>query len=143
MITYKVAKQDDLQKILDLLKSVRGDTRNIRVNQLVVAKEGNDIVGCVRIKELSLDCLELASLGVVENYRRQGIGIALVKAVLRLDERRPVYLLCFRDNETFYNKCGFKLTNSEGLPQILQTELSEISIKLQHANKEIIAMKFE
>lgn len=140
MISISNAKSSDLSVIESLLKSVWGDTNNISCEQFVVAKDNNKLIGCVRIKRLDRDCLELASLAVLEEYRGKGIGNKLVKEILKKGKKRPVYLLCFLDRKNFYTNSGFSIIDSNSLPNILKNEYDRVFNVFKQQNKVIIAM---
>ena len=97
-IIYTTAQNSDLDSIMTLLKSERGDLTELKLNQFIIAKDNENVIGCVRTKDLTSDCIELASLAVSPEYRGQGIGIRLVNEILEKDYRRPIYLLCMKDN---------------------------------------------
>lgn len=139
-IIYATPKDSDLDSITLLLKSERGDLTNIELNRLIIARDGSDIVGCVRTKDLPNGCVELASLVVSPNYRGQGIGIKLVNEVLIKDTRRPIYLLCMNDKENFYRKASFSLIQINELPDVLQNEYNRVAEKLPEIKNKIIAM---
>ena len=140
MIVILKAILIDVSEIKILLQSVRGDTSNIYFDQFVVAKDGDKLVGCVRIKKMENNVLELASLAVSENYRGQGIGKKLVEEILRVQKERPVYLMCFRDKKGFYTKSGFEEIKASDLPQVLKNEYNRVSEILKEKKNEILVM---
>lgn len=120
----------------------KGDRRDISVNQFMLAKDGDRLIGCIRIKELAKDCLELASLVVMPEYRKQGIGSQLVKTILSKEKRRPIYLLCSTQQQGFYERNGFELMGVDILPEFFKNEYQRI-IKLPFAqNIKVIAMVY-
>ncbi len=139
MITYLRAKPDNVLILTEILHLVHGDTKNLSSEQFVIAKEQDKIIGCVRIKELA-DCLELASVAVLPEYRKKGIGLALVQNILKTDKRRPVYLLCFAETCNFYQKAGFKIITFDQLPDSLSQEYDRVAMLLKDSNKRIEAM---
>lgn len=140
MISTLQAKRKDLSGIISFLESVRGDTSEISFNQFIVAKDDDKLIGCVRIKEMADDCLELASLVVLEEYRGKGIGSKLIKEILKKEKRRPIYLLCFMERKNFYSNLGFTLIEKESLPDVLKKEYERVFDNLKKLNKEILSM---
>jgi N-acetylglutamate synthase-like GNAT family acetyltransferase len=57
------------------------DDNDLHVHQFLVAKLDKSIIGFGRLRNYS-GSSELCSLGVIENYRRQGVGSALSKALI-------------------------------------------------------------
>jgi N-acetylglutamate synthase-like GNAT family acetyltransferase len=141
-LSYRQAEENDMSSIVNLLTKERGDQTNFDLHTFQVAVIDNKMAGCIRIKELK-DCLELASLVVKSDYRNLGIGSTLVRQVLTNKKRRPIYLLCFKDKEHFYNTNGFYLISIESLPETLKNEYKRVKEKLAHTNLEIIAMRID
>jgi len=135
----KEATKKDLPSIMGLIRSERGDGRKISYSQFLVAKDKNEIIGCIRIKELK-NCLELGSLVVIPKYRNKGIGSRLIKNILIKDKRRPIYLLCFIKMAKFYSKSGFSEISVNSIPKIFRDEYLLVKGKLKKNNKKIIAM---
>jgi amino-acid N-acetyltransferase len=140
MISISNAKSSGLSAIESLLKSVWGDTNDISFEQFVVAKDDDKLIGCVRIKYLDKDCLELTSLAVLEEYRGKKVGSKLMEEILKKENKRPVYLLCFVDKKIFYTNFGFSVIESNSLPNILKNEYNRVFNIFKQQNKEIIAM---
>ena len=142
MINYQKAVLKDINEITELLTKFEGDRKDISANQFMLAKENNKLIGCIRIKELNKGCLELASLVIMPEYRKQGIGSQLAKTILSKEKRRPIYLLCSVDQQGFYERNGFKLMSAEILPEVLKNEYRRI-IKLPFVqNVKVIAMAY-
>ncbi len=140
MISISVATPSELPEIATLLQGVRGDSSGMNNGQFIVAKDGSEVVGCVRIKELDKYCLELASLAVKEEYRGRGIGSKLIGKVLSVETKRPIYLLCFKTKQGFYERVGFKIVPVTALPSILKLEYDRVYEKIAGSKLEIIAM---
>ena len=119
-ITYQKATENDLPQILAILQTVKGDTSDIHVSDFLIAKDGEKVVGCVRIKVLPEGVFKLASLGVLDAYREQGIGRNLLKKLLESDSRRPIYVICIPERKAFYEHNGFVRIEVADLPQILR-----------------------
>lgn len=125
----KEAIEKDLPSIMVLIRSERADGRGISYNQFLIAKDKDEIIGCVRIKELD-NCLELGSLVVRPQYRNMGIGGKLVREILIKDKRRPVYLLCLAQMASFYSRAGFNEIDIGLAPDTLKKEYSLVGSKI-------------
>lgn len=86
---------------------------------MLVSSEGGEPDGFLCLKETGRDTLELAVMGVLKEYHRQGVGTALVQAAKRIARERGY---CFLQVKTvqmgrypeydatnrFYLSLGFK-----------------------------------
>lgn len=75
----------------------------MRVEEFVVAEDGKKVVGLGRIIEHP-DCRELATFGVEEAYRKQGLGKKLISELLK-KAKKPVYLATIIPE--YFKKLGF------------------------------------
>ena len=85
----------------------------------VAAREGSDYVGFLTLKETGQDTVELAVMGVLREYHRNGIGRRLFEAakVIAQEEGysfmqvKTVKMGVYRDYDItnlFYRSCGFR-----------------------------------
>jgi N-acetylglutamate synthase-like GNAT family acetyltransferase len=139
MIIIKEATEKDLPLIMALIKSERADGRKIFYNQFLIAKDGDEIIGCIRIKELE-NCLELGSLVIRPQYRNIGIGSKLIKKILARETRRPVYLLCRAQMSDFYSRGGFSEIDINFAPDALKNEYLLVRDEINEASGKIITM---
>ena len=79
------------------------DNRDLQVQQFLVAKFHNDIVGFGRIRKHK-GCDEFCSLGIIEAYRHQGIAKTLTLTSIKLSTQ-PIYLVCIIPE--FFEPLGF------------------------------------
>ena len=105
---YRWGRENDLPQIIGLLNLVKGDQRNLIADQFLIASYNKKIVGCIRILEQQ-GMRQLISFGVLPEHRRKRIGSALMKKLLKVKSQRPIYLLCFKDLENFYNQLSISL----------------------------------
>ncbi len=124
-IKYRKAKIEDVPFILDILNSVSGNVKDINSNQFLIAQDENKIIGCVRIQNID-GYFELASLAVLPDYRKRGIGNILVTKIIKENTKRPLYLFCNIKNEGFYKKLGFKRTEVKNIPEVLKKDYDNL-----------------
>lgn len=83
----------------------------------LVARRGDAVVGHVMVSRAQLvddesgvthDVLTLSPLGVAPSAQGQGVGSALVRAVLTLAERRPEPLVTLEGSPRYYPRFGFR-----------------------------------
>jgi N-acetylglutamate synthase-like GNAT family acetyltransferase len=85
----------------------------------VAVNEQEEIIGCGQIKPHGKDVLELASVAVRPECRRQGIARAIIERLLA-DGPRPLYLMCRTRLQPLYEKFGFRAIRFEEMPRYFQ-----------------------
>ncbi len=86
---------------------------------MLVSSEGGEPDGFLCLKETGRDTLELAVMGVLKEYHRQGVGTALVRAAKRIARERGYSFLQVKTvqmgrypeydaTNRFYLSLGFK-----------------------------------
>jgi N-acetylglutamate synthase-like GNAT family acetyltransferase len=139
-IIYSQANSGDELAIFDLLKKLEGDRSKFDIARFYVAKNNDNLIGCVRTKMFDGGCLELASLAVNKNYQGQGIGSRLVEELLLKEVTRPIFILTELNKEGFYKKFDFNIIKPIELPNEFKKEYDRI-INLPFAkNLKVIAM---
>lgn len=108
-----------MKRVEQYVKAYELDGTDMRVEQFLVAKQEDEILGFVRIKK-HYACDELSTLGVVEEHRGKGIGKALTLKVMETSKRRLMAVCIIPE---FFTKLGF----------VMDTELpQEISEKVNY-----------
>lgn len=115
---YRKSNKGDLPQILEMLVAFDLDASNMVADGFLVAAQGCRVLGCARITELSDGNIELSSVAVVEDCRKKGIGGKIIQILLGWEKRRPVYLMCRRRNQKFYEEQGFKEIQDDLLPAL-------------------------
>ena len=133
---YRDAKADDMEEIKKLIANVHGDDRKLEHSQLIVACSGNKIVGCIRTVQAEEDCKEIASLVVDPKYRGGGVGSQLLQRILKKDSSRPLYLICTKDKQSFYERNGLMQAQVHVLPATLARDYKT----MQKDNSDTIVM---
>jgi argininosuccinate lyase/amino-acid N-acetyltransferase len=129
--------------IFNLLKELGGDRSEFDVTKFYVAKDDNNLVGCIRAKVFDNGCLELSSLAVDKKYQKRGIGTKLVEELLVKEITRPIFILTELNKKNFYKKFGFNIVEPSNLPDEFKKEYERI-VSLPFAkNLQVIAMMIE
>ena len=81
-------------------------------HRFLIAEEDGVTVGIGQIKVHGDSSRELASLAVIPSRQGQGIGSALIHALLA-NVTGEIYLTCRKPLETYYARFGFRLIQSE------------------------------
>ena len=139
-VIYSQATPLDEIDIFNLLKELEGDRSGFDISRFYIAKIDNNLIGCIRTKIISDDCLELASLAVNKNYQGKGIGSKLVEELLSKETRRPIFILTELSKEIFYKKFNFNIVPPAELPSEFKKEYDRIISMPFAKNLEVIAM---
>jgi len=98
------AKKADLPQIIELAEKYDLDSEDMRAPEFMVAEDGGKIIGIGRLRKHE-DIYELCSLGVLEEYRKSGVGKELVINLLK-NAKGEVYLATIIPD--FFIQFGFK-----------------------------------
>ena len=82
---------------------------------LVVVDEQHRVIGCGQVKPHADGTRELASLAVVPEWQRQGIGQTIVEQLLA-ENPLPLYLTCRASLQTYYERFGFLVMPPTTMP---------------------------
>jgi ribosomal protein S18 acetylase RimI-like enzyme len=134
-IDFTAAGQRDVDQLLQLDHHVTPEVlaRKVAAGEVHVAREGQKIVGWLRYSYFWDQIPFMNMLGVLEPYRRQGIGTQLITSweeTLRARGHREVLTSTLADEQAqfLYRKlgyvdCGALLLPGEALEILLRKEL--------------------
>ena len=122
--------------IKNYIRNYELDNRELTIDQFIVAKRKNEILGFAR-KRKHATCYELCSLGVTEQMRHKGIGKLLVKAITD-SLVSPLYLVCVIPD--FFEQLGFKIVNT--FPDEIKTKLIYCTQELTVPEKYVVMKYF-
>jgi amino-acid N-acetyltransferase len=109
------ARAADQGAIRTIVYAARLIPRDLDWRRFLVAEEDRRIVGVGQVKPHGDGSRELASLAVLRQYQGQGIGGALVEALLAR-EPGAVHLMCLDRLEPYYERFGFRRLARGDLP---------------------------
>lgn len=135
-IVIAIAPHGERRDILQFYKSVNEHIRLGKNERVFTAKEGNQIIGAIRLVDEGNYCV-LRTLYILPEKQRQGIGKALVKRLLQqLPKAIPLYCLPYPYVKRLYANFGFRQISPEKLPR-------KIKVRYQKYIKafEVIAME--
>src|SRR5216683_7113634 len=115
-LTIGPATEADQSRILRLIKEVRLPRMNLRWPNFVVAEEDGEVVGMGQVKSHGDGSRELASIAVVPARQDQGIGTAVIEALLAREPGVVLHLSCRRELEGYYERFGFKRLEPDSYP---------------------------
>lgn len=100
------ATEQDDAIIKQMVSREHLDPTSVKWQHFLVAERDGKIVGIGQVKEYP-GCLELGSLVVLPEYRRQGIAGELIRA-LEAKAGRPLYLTCRDRMQDYYAGFGYR-----------------------------------
>ncbi len=105
-LTLRNPSNKEFEQICLHIREYELDNRDLQQQQFTVAIRENKLVGFGRLRTHP-DCMELCSLGVVTDYRKQGIGKAIVQELIK-KAIHSIYLVCIIPD--FFKPFGFRET---------------------------------
>lgn len=123
-MTFRTPAQNEFLQIRNYIRQFELDDRNLKQEEFTAAFRENELVGFGRLRQHS-DCTELCSLGVVTQYRRKGIGKAIVKELIKRSEKN-IHLVCIIPE--FFSPFGFKTV--ENFPSSIQDKIDYCTSEL-------------
>ncbi|CAN5354594.1 hypothetical protein BH10BAC1_BH10BAC1_00520 [soil metagenome] len=124
-LELKSPSEKEFVQICDFIHEFELDNRALKREEFIAAFRENELVGFGRLRKHA-DCIELCSLGVITNCRRQGIGKSIVKELIK-KSRTSIHLVCIIPE--FFSPFGFLIVDK--YPSALQD-------KLQYCTQELI-----
>jgi amino-acid N-acetyltransferase len=116
--TLRPATEGDKPAILDLMRTADFNRINLKPGCFLVAEEAGHVIGIGQVKRHRDGTPELASLVVAADRRGQGIGSALVRALVARHQG-DLYLFCLVQLEGYYERLGFRRVERRKLPTSL------------------------
>jgi N-acetylglutamate synthase-like GNAT family acetyltransferase len=122
----KLAEHFDLPDIIEILEELNLDMEDLDEDDWMVAVLKEEIVGVGRLRYFE-DACELASIGVLEEFRNQGIGTAIAKALLDDADLKEVYTVT--EIPDYFSRLGFNASDKypESMSQKLQRCKTELN----------------
>jgi len=110
------ASADDQFAITAIVRAARIYPRDLDWQRFLLAQWGQDIVGVGQVKPHADGSRELASIAVVPEWQGNGVGGALIRALLSR-ETGPLHLMCNADREHYYERFGFRRLERPAAPR--------------------------
>ncbi len=145
MVKYKIrrAAESESAQIKSLIRLVGINPSGLDWKRFIVAVDDEDkIMACGQIKPHSGDILELASIGTLPEFERQGLASAVVTELLRTSAR-PLYLMCMEHNGTFYERFGFRVIAENEMPKYFRRmkNLFKLADVFMRSGEDLLIMK--
>ncbi|MCS6964699.1 GNAT family N-acetyltransferase [Thermoflexus sp.] len=114
-IRLRPARPEDQIIIRRLVCQARLNPFDLHWSRFQVIEAGEQVVGVGQIRHHGDGTRELASLVVDPAWRGRGLGSILVRALMA-QEPGPLYLVCRRELEGFYQRFGFQRISGQEMP---------------------------
>jgi len=142
-LTTRVATEDDQPTIQRLIREVHLPRMNLQWANFVVAEEDHEVVGMGQVKSHGDGSRELASIAVVPARQDQGIGGAIIQALLSREPGVVLHLSCRRELEGYYERFGFKRLEPAAYPPYFRRTTLLISRITRFFGLHLIVMRRE
>ena len=141
-LVIQVASQKELHTIKDLAKKLDLDCEDLDWSQFIIVKRKGKIIGFGRLRKYSYnnnqpeECFEIATVGVIDEERKRGIGSIIVKELIK-KAPSEVFITCVIPD--FFKKLGFHLVKQ--YPSVLQKKV-DFCISYDYKPEEVFVMRF-
>ena len=141
-LTIRSATQADQLTIRRLIKEAGINRMSLNWLNFVVAEVDGAIVGIGQVKTHGDGSRELASIAVIPAHQSEGIGSAVIKALL-VRESGIVYLTCRRELQGYYERFGFRRLEPAEFPPYFRRMIPIINMVARLFKTQILVMRRE
>jgi N-acetylglutamate synthase-like GNAT family acetyltransferase len=113
--TIRDATVEDQATIRRIVRAANINPTGLEWPRFIVAEEDGAIVGVGQVKPHRDGTRELASIAVIPDRQGQGLGSAIIDALLRR-EKGTLYLTCRNRLQGYYERFGFKRLEARDYP---------------------------
>jgi N-acetylglutamate synthase-like GNAT family acetyltransferase len=147
MAEYKIrpALESESAQIKALINLVGINPSGLDWKRFIVAvNDEGKVIACGQLKPHSGDILELASIGTLPEYEKQGLASAVVTELLKTPTR-PLYLMCMEHNGSFYERFGFRVLDENEMPKYFRRiyKLFKVADVVMRSGEDLLIMKLE
>ncbi len=141
----RAATAADQKTITAMVRGAGLNPLDLKWQHFLVADEAGEVIGVGQVRHHGGAVRELASLVVAPGRQGEGIGAALVRALMAR-EQGIVYLFCQDSLEGYYARFGFAVTARSGLPgklrlwHLLGNTMASVASRLGHQPFRVLAM---
>jgi N-acetylglutamate synthase-like GNAT family acetyltransferase len=139
--TIRPARAADEAAIKALIRAEHLDPLNVHWENFLVAEDAGAgrIVGIGQVKPYRSG-RELGSLVVVSDWRQNGVGGAIIRALIER-ERGPLLLFCLAFREPYYARFGFRRCGLRDLPGEFKLKYAMGTIFTRLVGRRLIVMQ--
>jgi N-acetylglutamate synthase-like GNAT family acetyltransferase len=133
-IQLSPSSESDIFVIEQLARSLDLDLEDISFHQFITAKRNGKIIGFGRMRTYP-DCSEIATVGVIPEEQKSGVGSLIIKELIRTGPRE-IFVTCVIPD--FFNKFGFQLVKQ--YPSVLQKKV-DFCKSYDYSDEQVFVMK--
>ncbi len=111
-MNIRPARADDQKAITLIVRAAKINPMDLDWQRFLLAEEAGKIIGVGQIKPHKDGSRELASLAVIPERQKQGIGGELMHGLMK-DQPPPLYLMCRAELESYYVQFGFRKVGAD------------------------------
>ena len=145
VFTLRPARESESRQIKDLIHLVGINPMSLDWRRFIVAVDAQDqVIGTGQLKPHGAEILELASIAVHPDRRREGIARAIIEHILK-DSPRPLYLTCLSTMGPLYEKFGFFNLPYAEMPKYFQrlSRMANLVITFAREGEHLLVMKLQ
>ena len=137
----RAAAERDQAYIRGIVRAARINPSGLEWPRFIVAEERGDIVGVGQVKPHRDGTRELASIAVLPGHQGQGIGSAIVEALIAREHGEVLHLTCRSQLQGYYERFGFKRLEPAEYPNYFTRRVPMINAFLRPFRVRIIVMR--
>jgi N-acetylglutamate synthase-like GNAT family acetyltransferase len=138
--TLRAATKADQPVIRRIVRAAGINPTALNWPNFLVAEDGGAIVGVGQVKPHRDGTRELASIAVVPPRQDEGIGSAIIRALLER-EAGTLHLTCRRQLEAYYARFGFRKLERREYPPYFARQVPLVNAFLRPFGVRIIVMR--
>lgn len=148
-VICRSATEQDIESLYDIIQGYAEqgimlprsrEMLSDQIDTFVVAVIEDRLVGCGSLTRLGQDLVEIRSLGVTDGYKGQGIGKAIVNALVEEAKRQEIpKVMALTYEVAFFERNGFTVVQKEIFPEKVWRDC--IHCKKLHCCDEIAVLK--
>ena len=144
-LKIRPAIEADQPTIRRIVAEARINRMSLNWPNFLVAEESGAIVGVGQVKAHGDGSRELASIAVIPARQKQGIGRAIIEALLAREPGVILYLTCRRELKAYYERFGFRLLVPSAYPPYFRriVPLVNAAMRLLRFGTQIVVMRRE
>ena len=137
----RTAADRDQATIRRIVRAAGINPTGLQWPRFIIAEDAGDVVGVGQVKPHRDGTRELASIAVIPGRRRQGIGSAIVNALIEREHDEVLHLTCRSELQGFYERFGFQRIERREYPVYFGRRLPLLNALLRPFRIRIIVMR--
>jgi N-acetylglutamate synthase-like GNAT family acetyltransferase len=140
-LTIRPATETDQATIRRLIREANLNRMSLHWPAFVIAEVDGAVVGIGQVKAHGDGSRELASIAVVPGRQGEGIGSAIIKALLAREGDRVLYLTCASRLQGYYERFAFRTIEPREYPAYFRRLIPVINLVAGLFGMRILVMR--